>query len=35
MDAGRIVVQGDPKKVLGDRELMKQYGLETPYSLCL
>jgi cobalt/nickel transport system ATP-binding protein len=33
MDAGRIVAQGKPKQVMGDRDLMRQYGLEVPYSL--
>jgi cobalt/nickel transport system ATP-binding protein len=33
MDAGRIVAQGNPKQVMGDRDLMQQYDLEVPYSL--
>jgi cobalt/nickel transport system ATP-binding protein len=33
MDEGRIVVNGEPREVLGDVELMEAHGLERPHSL--
>ena len=33
MDEGRIVVNGDPRQVMGDVELMEAHGLERPHSL--
>ncbi|MCK4299147.1 MAG: ABC transporter ATP-binding protein, partial [Planctomycetes bacterium] len=33
MDKGRIVVNGNPRQVMGDVELMEAHGLERPHSL--
>ena len=33
MDEGRFVVNGEPREVLGDAELMEAHGLERPHSL--
>ena len=33
MDEGRIVVNGDPRQVMGDVKLMEAHGLERPHSL--
>ncbi|MDY6878459.1 MAG: ABC transporter ATP-binding protein [Chloroflexota bacterium] len=33
LDEGRIVVNGEPRQVMGDVELMEAHGLERPHSL--
>ncbi|MCU0524119.1 MAG: energy-coupling factor ABC transporter ATP-binding protein [Elainella sp. Prado103] len=33
MDNGAIVADGAPRQLMGDLDLMEQYGLEVPYSL--
>ena len=33
IDDGKVIVQGDPKEVMSDRELMEAHGLEKPHSL--
>lgn len=33
MDEGRIVAEGDPRKVMQDQTLMEAHGLERPHSL--
>jgi len=33
LDAGQIIIQGDPKKILANNRLMVQHGLEVPHSL--
>ncbi|MFN5513930.1 MAG: energy-coupling factor ABC transporter ATP-binding protein [Cyanobacteriota bacterium] len=33
LDGGKIMATGAPRQLLGERELMERYGLETPYSL--
>jgi len=33
MDEGRVVVNGEPRKVMGNVALMEAHGLERPHSL--
>jgi len=33
LDSGRIVANGDPQEIMGDRALMEAHGLEKPHSL--
>ena len=33
MEAGRIIADGTPEKIMGDRSLMEAHGLEKPHSL--
>jgi cobalt/nickel transport system ATP-binding protein len=33
MDEGRIIINGDPSRVMGDVKLMETHGLEKPHSL--
>ena len=33
LDQGRVIADGDPRKLMGDERLMQAHGLERPHSL--